>query len=282
MATMTASEVKEALTGRWPASEYLSIYEAPQSSDRQGRRLDVVVVSLWRSRGLQMDGVEIKVSMSDWKRELDEPAKADWWHQRVHRFWIAAPAEVAKKIKPQLPVNWGLLSVTASGVRVSVTPEPNRSPVPLTWPETVGLLRATADCGVNVLARQYEKGVADGLERGRKEAANGTVDGQERRRADLAVADLEAFRAAVREFEEASGIKLDRWGRQNARLGRLVKLVNEAILQGPETIADRLAGQAEQLRSIADVTDRLHGALGSAFAEESTSPTLDFADGDDR
>src|ERR1017187_4991640 len=95
--SMSAAQVRDALLGRWPPSEYVSIPEAPQSSDRQGRKIDVLVVSLWRSRGHEIDAVEIKVSVSDWRRELKQAEKADWWWRHADRFWLASPAPVAAK-----------------------------------------------------------------------------------------------------------------------------------------------------------------------------------------
>ena len=38
---------------------------------------DAVIMSLWPSRGLELHGVEIKVSRADWKREAADPAKAE-------------------------------------------------------------------------------------------------------------------------------------------------------------------------------------------------------------
>lgn len=235
----TAAGVREALLRKWPPAEYLSIYEAPQDSGRQGRKLDVVVVSLWASRGLDLDGVEIKVSMSDWKRELDNPDKADWWWKRVHRFWIAAPADVAKKIKPQLPTNWGLLSVSANGVRIAVRPTPNRTPEPLGWGTTVGLLRATADCGLNVLARAERIGYDRGYKEGEASASRRSGDDHLRRR-------LQELTETVARFEEASGIKITGWN-GGERVGQLVAMVQAAkrspdiTLQTANNLLDQLA-----------------------------------------
>ena len=59
---MTAANVREALLRRWPDEQYLNIAEAPNDPRRQGRKLDVLVVTLWASRGHELDGVEIKIS----------------------------------------------------------------------------------------------------------------------------------------------------------------------------------------------------------------------------
>ena len=93
---MTAADVRGVLARHWPAGTYLSIPEAPPNAMRQGRTLDLLVTSLWSSRGFEREGVEIKVSVSDWRRELADVAKAHWWWERVHRFWVAVPAKIAQ------------------------------------------------------------------------------------------------------------------------------------------------------------------------------------------
>lgn len=46
---MNAAEVRARLAGRWPDHRYLSVYEAPTDSSRQGSKIDVLVLSLWQS-----------------------------------------------------------------------------------------------------------------------------------------------------------------------------------------------------------------------------------------
>lgn len=268
---MNSTEVREALLGRWPASEYLTINEAPSSHDRGGSKLDVLVVSPWLSRGLSLDGVEIKVSMSDWRRELNNPAKADWWHARVHRFWIAAPADIATKIKPELPPGWGLLSVTDSSSRAAVQPEVNRSPIPLEWPEVVGLLRAAADCGPNALHREFTRGLAEGEALVRAEFERvGTSDPATVRKLRDAENDLRNLAASVEAFEDASGLKLaSGFGGSThhaKRLGEVVAVVNAAIAQGPAVLDARLNNEVTALHRIAETLEALRVALGEALA----------------
>lgn len=237
--------MKDALLGRWPASEYVHIHEAPENAARQGRRLDVLVVSMWRSRGFSVDGVEVKVTMADWKRELDGykdargkdhggPAKAEFWWTHCDRFWIAAPAKVAAKIKPQLPPGWGLLTVGDDGrVRALVDAEVHdREDLP--WPVMAGVLRAAADTSTTVLLRERNAG----REQGRAEVleqAGRTADGEDDPMVKLRLQELtrdnEQMRETIRGFEEASGIDLSsRW--DAGRVGQAVALVLEAMGHG--------------------------------------------------
>jgi hypothetical protein len=72
------------------------------------RRLDLLRIGMWPSRGQHIIGHEVKVSRSDWLRELKEPAKADAWWAHLHEFWVAAPTGIVRP--DELPDGWGLMT----------------------------------------------------------------------------------------------------------------------------------------------------------------------------
>lgn len=77
------------------------------------RTFDGLVMSLWPSRGLRIEVLEIKVSRSDWQRELSKPQKAEDACQVADRFWIVAPVGC---VHPgELPPTWGLIEITGDG-----------------------------------------------------------------------------------------------------------------------------------------------------------------------
>lgn len=240
---MNAEQVREILTRRWPDSEYLSIAEAPEESSRGGRKIDLLVVSLWPSRGLDIDAVEIKVSVSDWRRELKRAAKADFWWRHSHRFWVAAPADVAVKIRDEIPAGWGLLACEFDKPPVALMKPVPHDAEPLTWPQTVGLLRAAADAGVNALYRAEQRGYAKGLAVGEQQAERKSGEGYLRDR----VTKLEGL---VERFQEASGLDL----RNDWEVDRVASLVGmvRAAHKNPEWVIHHLADPAERLASIAE------------------------------
>src|SRR5690606_33305364 len=73
-------------------------------SPRSGDRLRV---GMWPSRGLGIDLHELKVSRSDWLRELHDPGKADAWWRYCSRFWIVATPGVVSR--EEMPKGWGLM-----------------------------------------------------------------------------------------------------------------------------------------------------------------------------
>lgn len=225
---MTAGDVLAALSRYWPDDQYLHIYEAPLDSGRQGNKIDVAVFALWRSKGLGIDAVEVKVSYSDWRNEWQRvewvltdfqgrrrPSSRQWseeslnyyrgsnrvvgeddysrrladrrgvppdfeptvervvtidtqksarWRAKAHRFWIASPMKLARKIaedvqrEPALE-GWGVLGVDENGTRVLVKPAKRAEPPePLTHQQWLGLLRTAADSGFKALLRAEARG----------------------------------------------------------------------------------------------------------------------------
>lgn len=260
MSGMTAADVRDALSTRWPDSEYLVIPEAPQDAARARRKIDLLVVSLWQSRGYQLDAVEIKVSTSDWKRELDNPAKADWWWAHSHRFWLAVPADMAEKVQPDLPETWGLLACAPGGCK-TVVKAAKRDAEPFTWQSTIGLLRAAADAGVGALQRARQAGWEEGLKQGRTEVARQTGDAFLRQKFEDLQAKVEAFRLA-------SGVDIaNAWDGGN--LGRAFALANNwrhdptRAVKRLDELSERVAAEAKRL-----------AALSRELADEASAPTL--------
>lgn len=70
-----------------------------------GHWIDAVVFSLWESKGLFRSAFEVKVSRSDFIRELQNPLKHQWALECFHEFWFVAPQDVIQV--DELPPNIG-------------------------------------------------------------------------------------------------------------------------------------------------------------------------------
>lgn len=268
---MRATDVLASLRLRWPDSEYLSIEEAPQDSSRQGRKLDLLVLAYWQSRGLSLDGVEVKVSASDWLRELKNPAKAEFWWKHVNRFWLAVPPSLVERARSDLPTTWGLLCCPLGEKPTIVVKAPHHEALPMKWPTLVGLLRAASDAGANALSRAEARGREEGRQHGLEEAKKRTAEGRAER-------ELESLRQRVREFEEAAGIDISRrWGGMES-LGAAVRLLEGERHRGPGWIARSLGHQADaavaaaerllrSARESAELAERVQAAIVDAEVE---------------
>lgn len=196
-APLTAHDVREALHKKWPADGWLTIDEAPEDSMRQGRKLDFLAIDQWRSRGYELDGVEVKVSLSDWQRERKNAAKADWWFRHVHRFWVAVPLALSRQVAAELPTGWGLLAVNAAkNCSIAVRPVKHEAE-PLPWEAVIGVMRAHEGTSNVQRMRERERWLEEGREQGKAAAANGVLE-----------REYHELKATVEAFQAASGVDL--------------------------------------------------------------------------
>jgi hypothetical protein len=223
------------------------------------RHLDVVAVGVWPSRGLEIHGVEVKVSRADLKRELKSPAKAEEVAKYCDRFWIAAPEGVVHAdMLLSLAPGWGILEVEdrKDGHRVRITrPAQVLTPTPVDRGFAAALLRRLPSPTEEMRAaiREEERARAD-------EAFESRVQYEVDRRMRGAERTVDRVRA----FEEASGISLDeenerwRWLKA-ADIGAAVEFIARDRGQHWSGYASRLKAASqtaksvsEQLRTIAD------------------------------
>jgi hypothetical protein len=240
---MNAAEVRERLERRWPNNGHLIVHEAPMNADRSGQRIDMLVLGLWASRGYEIEAVEIKVSVGDWRREQKNPGKADFWVRHTDRFWIAAPSEVAKKIQHEIPPAWGLISVGESQNRVLIEAPRRTDREPLPWAATVGVLRSAADAGTNALARAHRDGVTEG----KKSVTVTTATDAEVTRLRKIEREHKNLLQAMSEYAAASGVDLTKRPYQAQDLGFVVGLVNR-FDTNPRRVMHGVNNNIEQLR----------------------------------
>jgi hypothetical protein len=123
---------------RWVRAEHVRSHLSLVSR----RTADFIAQDLWVSKGFELHGHEVKVSRSDWLRELKDATKADEFRRYCHRWWLVIPD--ASLVRPgELPEGWGQLSVRNGSLRV-VVPAPQLDPDPMPREFVASLLRATA------------------------------------------------------------------------------------------------------------------------------------------
>lgn len=144
------------------------------------RTFDAVTIELWPSRGFAIDVFEVKVTRSDWQKELAEPAKAEAACAVADRFTMVAPSGCIKD--GELPMTWGLIEVVGDGSEASpwrlrakkAAPWLDHGPTPtkdrpLSRPLLVSMLRAVPGAvpgGRNQSASEQEisRAIAKGRE----------------------------------------------------------------------------------------------------------------------
>jgi len=113
------------IEGTWTAEDIMKLLKARyKTRDRNGyntnvvlekvangtggfqqRWIDAVVFNMFPSKGLTRSAFEIKVSRSDFIRELQHPEKHQWCKEYFHEFWFIAPKDVLQV--GELPTNAG-------------------------------------------------------------------------------------------------------------------------------------------------------------------------------
>lgn len=153
------------------------------------RTADALVIDCWPSQGLEVTGLEVKCSRSDWLVELKDPTKAEEFKRYCDRWWlvIADP----DMVKPgELPEGWGMMvpsvktvedwnSMTGKRTRRSVmvlrtvvkAPLLQAEPIPKTM--LVSLLRSTQTTGVAIgQEKSRESAYQEQHDRARLDEAN--------------------------------------------------------------------------------------------------------------
>ena len=215
---MKAQEIMDALYKRacWSDDRTLKIEEAPDGSDRMGRKIDLLILNLWRSQGLGVEAVEIKVSTSDLRNEIANPKKADFWWKHSDRFWLATTPKVYKLCKDEIPESWGVITVDGDACRVAkAAPKREREVIPHgAW---IGICRASADAGMNALERARSSGYREGSKDTEKRIKS-SAD------LDYAISQYKELQKAVQKFEQISGVRINQYSGDH--LGERMKLAS--------------------------------------------------------
>jgi hypothetical protein len=145
----TESRVFEQLKHIFPSPAYVRL---PQVRNGTGyarsttRTADAIIVSAWPSRGLWMAGVEIKVTRSDWKKELAHPDKADGIQRYCHHWYVACPKGLIDEA--MVPKTWGLIEVNGTTAEIA-RQAPELTPRPVDLLLVCSILRAAQDVMVS-------------------------------------------------------------------------------------------------------------------------------------
>lgn len=217
------------------------------------RTFDAIAIALWPSRGLTIDGFEVKVSRSDWQRELAQPEKAEDACKLVDRFSIVAPRGVV--LDGELPVTWGLLEVVGKRLVATRAAPPLRPPVParlstISRDFLVGILRSIPAAVPRVTAEgELRAAERKGHDEGYKASEDQRQDAE--RRAQKA-------ETALAEFGAILGIELlPGWhGRHEAKLTEVAEGLR-AVLSGEEKVEQARTRVDSVVRQLRDEADRI-------------------------
>ena len=237
----TESTLFAALRTRYPDNAYALFHHVRSTTGTSASRTaDAIAFSLWPSRGLELEGFEMKSSRSDWLREKDAPEKADEIAKFCDRWWLVIADEKIVQ-DGELPPTWGLL-VYKKDKLVCRKQAPKLDPKPMERGFIASLFRniqATSVPKVEINAK-----IEDASARGRELGSQ--LKG---RYSEIASEELECLKKSIEEFKKTSGIEIDRWNG-----GRLGEAVNFVLRHSPKGVIE----QIKRLRnSLQDNLNRL-------------------------
>lgn len=212
---MKTSEVNAALRARFCSPEWALFFEVGDATGGNHRRwADAVAMNLYPSRGLEIHGFEVKVSRSDWTKELKTPDKSAPVQQYCDRWWIVTPKDIIKD--GELPPTWGHYEVGESGKIRQVVAAPKLTPIDVSKEFVAAMLRRASSADEAVIQTM----VMEQLAKARQDD-----ESYIKRRIESETRELQSLREQVREFEAASGIKISNRWNYGENIGKAVKMV---------------------------------------------------------
>lgn len=247
---MTSAHIIQSLSAKYKLPEYAFLTEVRNSVgfSSRVRTADAMAMSLWPSRGLYMTGFEVKVSRADWKKELEQPQKAEELARFCKMWFIACPDKMIDK--DEVPLGWGLIHVKDDGGLRYVKPSPEHLCVEPTWMFFASLMRDVVENWVpkTLVDQRIEASVKDRIELLKH---NESYELKEAKR------QMEKMRENIAAFEAESGIKIDRYSDHfNREIGAAVAAFR------------RWHGVPhEELRNIAERVNRLSQDINAVALE---------------
>lgn len=250
---------------REPAHAWLYEVRNGTGYSKRERYADALVVSVWPSRGVWIGGIEVKVSRSDWKRELDDPSKAAAIQKWCDFWWIAAAEGVVREI--EVPETWGFVELRGKTKVVTVREAPKLTPDPLDRLFVASVLRNQSAAQDAAKQRGQDEAWQRLREQFDTEAvhklnAELTASQHECDRQKQLVGyrerDLESLRETVKAFEIEAGLpegavavraQSQRWGERH-EAGAHFKAALLLRERGSEKLAERFRAVADALDSL--------------------------------
>lgn len=165
---ITSEHVREALKLRFEPAQYALLWEVANGAGAHSRRFaDAIAIGLWPSHGCKVEGVEIKVSRSDFLHEMKQPEKSTPIYQHCHHWWLACPAGMVKP--EELPPTWGLLELLDNGTLRTKKKAPLLEPIDMPRTFVAALMRRHAGRDEDMSRVAIQREVDDRVRRAREQ-----------------------------------------------------------------------------------------------------------------
>jgi hypothetical protein len=228
---------------RFPANEYAVLQEVRDAAGYgASRSADGLVMGLWPSRGLHLQGIEVKSYRNDWLNELKKPQKAENIFQYCDRWWLVTAHEDVAKLD-EIPINWGYMSVVRKKL-VVLKEAPMLTPCEISRSFLAAILKRAT--GGMIPISSIEDKIVAAREEGQQKAL--LHQPQELRNLKYEVQEL---RQIVSDFESTSGVKMSRF--ESAKdIGTAVKFVLDGGIEPMQKDLTRMQASITNLKQKID------------------------------
>lgn len=234
----TTPQLLQKLRQRYATEAFAFLSNVPSSTGGGAARYaDAVCMSLWPSRGLFLDGFELKVSRSDWLAEYRNPAKAEEIARYCDHWWMVTAHDSLIQ-DHELPDTWGWLSCDETGKLRIKKKAPLTPSEPIDAKFLAALLRAST--AKSVPKDQVDPMISDAVERGRQSAKH---------KIEYAEEKWKGLFDRVQKFEKLSGVRIDGWDNIEP-IGRAVYDILNGRVDSVERDLQSLKYSAERIVKI--------------------------------
>lgn len=243
--------IREALQAKYSLPHWVLLFEVRDSTGfDSSRSADAIAIGLYRSRGREIHGFEIKEQRADWLKELKNPAKAEAVGRFCDYFWLVTPESGVARLE-ELPNTWGWLALKKERFAVAKKPEKIHC-APCDREMLCSLVYATKERFIQEANRSIDKIVTERLTQELK---------SRRETSDYYKHEVEKLNKRVRSFEQASGLSIETgWNDSQTKIGEAVKRVL-AMQRG------ELGNFAKAKQELAFTIDRCKALVASAEKE---------------
>lgn len=246
---LTTADVYAALRLRYTQPEWALMFEVAASTGWAGRYADAIAMNMYPSRGLALHGHEVKISRSDWLRELKQPEKAEAISQYCDFWWVVALPDIVKD--GELPLGWGLMELRGKSLKI-VTKAPQRDTVPLDRNFMAAMLRRAHQVDEATVAKLVEAGLEE-----RTSYLRGTHESE----LAMARSEQQAFHKSLKVIQEQTGMTFYELI-SGERMADMLKLAKALSKYGK---LERLNAVRKDIREARSELDEVEAALSLAI-----------------
>lgn len=226
------------LRKRYPESQYALMAEVSDAAGfNRSRSADYIAVGLWPSRGLFIEGIELKSFRNDWLSELKNPKKAENIFKYCDFFWLLTSDETIAKTE-EIPVNWGWLCIKGQRIIMKKqAPKLNSEPVSKNF--LAAMLKRACNKENFVHINSIEERITRAYDLAKTE---------NKRSIERCESLMEEMRDRINIFESTSGIKIGP-NRDPKKIGEAVKFISEGGAESIKKDLNRLKQSTEYILS---------------------------------